>query len=137
MRTRAAGLKPPFEDAVALVERFRIAGQSVTDMEPGKVTTITIHPHAGVAAKVRSEQFNRKEFEIALGPWKVAKLPGFPGPYGDKAFYYLVRVSDDLVIEFYALRTYAEAPKGDTHYDQVIEGVISTLTVLPRTPRNP
>lgn len=60
----------------------------------------------------------------------VKKLPGYPGPYGDAAFYYQVWLPDGRVLEITAHRqrfstsTPLEEPFQQTHYDQVIEETI-------------
>ena len=77
----------------------------------------------------------------------VYKFPGYPGPYGETAFYYLVPLSDGQVFEITGHKERFNATPisalstddgqknhivnvgSPTNYDQVIEGIIPTLTV--------
>ena len=60
----------------------------------------------------------------------VYKLPGYPGPYGDTAFYYLLPLGDDLVVELFAHRRHMDQARTDTGYDRVIEGIIATFQII-------
>ena len=58
-------------------------------------------------------------------------LPGYPGPYGDKALYYLVPLKDGSILEIVAPKSYIEDAQQEqpTHYDTVIRGLIESLRV--------
>jgi hypothetical protein len=104
----------------------------------GQITAISIEAQAGPAAAARRD-LGRKIYgaaitEITIGPHRVQKFPGFPGPYGSAAFYYLVPLRDGAVLELTAHRSFLEAPQGDTGYDRVIEQIIGTLAIDPRHP---
>lgn len=104
----------------------------------GEVPTISIKPITTSADFYRSNYIDREFFfeskfssdyktkKIQIGNYRVTKLPGYPGPYGDAGYYYLLPISDDLIIEFTAPRE--KIPTNtESHYDKVIEGIISTF----------
>jgi hypothetical protein len=76
-------------------------------------------------------QLFRKEWETTVGGRTVYKLPGYPGPYGAAAFYYLLPLRDDLVVELFAHRRHMDQARTDTGYDRVIEGIIATFKSIP------
>jgi len=122
----------PFPNSVVLVEKSLLGSIPAAEIPIGEISTITIQPHVAQEAKFYSG-FNKPEYRVTIGQYEVARLPGFPGPYGDTAFYYVLVRSNNMVIDFTAHRTkfnaaangaYSGSP---SHYDQVIEGIISTL----------
>jgi hypothetical protein len=137
-KLKEGGGSLPFEHAIALVEPARLGRANPSELPPGDVTTITIQPHTGsMAQSVR--RLGRTIYpagveEVKLGTLTALKFPGYPGPYGAYAFYYLVPVSDDTVIAFSALRKFREKPEGDTGYDRLIEQIIATLRLFPPKP---
>jgi len=125
-----SGVGEPYANAIALIESARVRGFAATDIPIGQVPTITVNPHTGSFASFLNGQFGKKEFETAIGGRRVFRLTGFPGPYGDTAFSYLVPIADDRMVELFAHRAYLDQAKTPTHYDQVIEHIISTLAVF-------
>lgn len=121
-----------FPNSVVLVEKSLLGNISATEIPIGEISTITIQPHVGRKAKFYSA-FNKPEYRVAIGKYEVAKLPGYPGPYGDTAFYYVLVKSDDMVIDFTAHKSKFNAVASGTytgslsHYDQVLENIISTF----------
>jgi hypothetical protein len=131
-RMRETGLENPFKHAIALVEPGRLGTRGTLQSIPvGEVATVTVTPTRGHKADFLRRQFFRKEWETAVGGRLVYKLPGFPGPYGDAAFYYLLPVRDDLVVELFAHKKHLDPARADTGYDQVIEGIIASFTTIP------
>ena len=117
-------------NAVVLVEKSLLANISATDIPVGAISTISIQPHVGRGAKYHTA-FDKPK--ITIGKYHVAKFSRYPAPYGDEAFYYVLVKSDDMVIEFIAHKTRFNALVSDiytrppTHYDQIIEQIISTF----------
>jgi len=135
---RAAGGRLPFERALVLVEAARVGSRDRAALPAGEITAITIEPQDGPAAAARRDLgrqiYGAAITEITIGPHRVQKFPGFPGPYGSAAFYYLVPLRDGAVLEFTGHRSFIEAPRGDTGYDRVIEQIIGTLVIDARRP---
>jgi hypothetical protein len=131
-RMRETGLENPFKHAIPLVEPGRLGARGTLQAIPvGEVATVTVTPTRGQKADFLRRQFFRKEWETTVGGRLVYKLPGFPGPYGDAAFYYLLPVRDDLVIELFAHKKHLDPARTDTGYDRVIEGIIGSFTSIP------
>ena len=114
---------------------------SVDSIPVGDVPVITIKPITTSADFYRSVYIDREFFselkfssdyktkKIQIGNYQVTKLPGYPGPYGDAGYYYLLPISDDLIIEFMAPREkiLTNTEMTESHYDKVIEDIISTF----------
>ncbi len=92
--------------------------------------TITITPARGQKADFYRRQFFRTQWETTVGGRRVYKLPGYPGPYGDEAFYYLLPLGDELVVEIFAHRRHMDQARAATGYDRVIEGMIPTFKII-------
>lgn len=135
---RASGGRLSFERALVLVESARLGSRDRAALPVGEITAITIETHAGPAAAARRDLgrqiYGAAVTEITIGAHPVQKFPGFPGPHGSAAFYYLVPLRDGAVLELTGHRSFLEAPRGDTGYDRVIEQIIGTLAVDPRHP---
>lgn len=131
---KAQGLDVPFANAIVLIERARLVAIRLDAIPIGEVATVTVEPWTGRRARFLNEQFNKKQFEISVGGRAVVRLPGYPGPYGDTAFYYLVPVAEDRAVELYAHRKYLDGARGDTHYDRMIEGIIAMLKFFKPNP---
>jgi hypothetical protein len=127
-RLRESGLENPFAHAIVLVEPSRLGSRAPLDALPvGEIVTITITPTRGQKADFLRRHFFRQEWETTVGGRTIYKLPGYPGPYGDAAFYYLLPLRDDLVVELYAHRRHMDQARADTGYDRVIEDMIPTF----------
>jgi hypothetical protein len=135
---RASGGRLPFERALVLVEPARLGSRDRAALPAGETTAITIEAQTGPPASARRDLgrqiYGAAITEITIGGHRVQKFPGFPGPYGSAAFYYLVPLRDGTVLEFTAHRSFLEAPRGDTGYDRVIEQIIGTLAIDARRP---
>jgi hypothetical protein len=83
-------------------------------------------PHAGESARFYQKQFALTKWRASITSAPVFKLPGYPGPYGDKVFY-LVVPSDELAIEWTATKKYVENERVPTGYDAVIEKILATF----------
>ena len=122
----------PFPNSIVLVEKSLLGNIPATEIPIGEISTITIQPHVGQKAKFYSA-FNKPQYRITIGKHEIAKLPGFPGPYGDTAFYYVFVKSEGLVIDFTAHKIKFNAVASGTHtgspsnYDQVVEKIILTF----------
>ena len=70
----------------------------------------------------------KDQFRQQIGAWKVYVFPGAPGPYGDQAFYYLIDLKDQSILEITAARS--DERDKPTHYDRVIRRLIETLKAV-------
>ena len=130
---RQTGLESPFAHAIALVEPSRLGARAPLDALPvGEVAaTITVIPARGQKADFDRRHLFRKEWETIIAGRTVYRLPGYPAPYGDTMFYYLLPLGDDLVIEVFAHRRHMDQARAETGYDRVIEGIIATFKTIP------
>ena len=138
-------------NAIVLVESEQMAlfskspkVLSVDSIPIGEVPTISIKPITTSAdfyrrAYIEAEFFSEPKFssdyktkKIQIGNYQVTKLPGYPGPYGDAGYYYLLPISDNLIIEFTALKEkiLTNTEMTESHYDKVIEDIISTFKLF-------
>ena len=130
-RQRETGLESPFAHAIALVEPSRLGARAPLDALPvGEVAAITVIPARGQKADFDRRHLFRKEWETTIAGRTVYRLPGYPAPYGDTMFYYLLPLGDDLVIELFAHRRHMDQTRAETGYDRVIEGIIPTLKLI-------
>ncbi len=131
-RMRETGVENPFKHAIPLVEPGRLGTRGTLQSIPvGEVATVTVTPTRGQKADFLRRQFFRDQWKTTVGGRKVYRLPGYPGPYGDAAFYYLLPLRDDVVIELFAHRRHIDASQAETGYDRVIEGMIPTFKTIP------
>lgn len=129
-----AGLDPPFVGAVVLVEPrvLERSGFSLDSIPVGEIPVIWIDRSdltLAIASRIMQPETT---FTVAVGT--VHRLPGFPGPYGDQAHYYLIEPGDGRPIEVGAHRyRFRDGdPPPPTGYDRVIEAILPTIGVLER-----
>lgn len=113
---------------------------SIDSIPIGKVPDISIKPIT------TSADFYRRNFiesdktwegkEIKIGEYVVTKLPGYPGPYGDSVYYYLLPISDNLIVEFVGFKEkiLTNTTMTESHYDKIIEDIISTFSTFKFLP---
>lgn len=133
---RDAGSRKPFEEAIVLVDRARAGLRDLSSLPSGEITAVTIEvlsrPEAASRMALGRQVYGPEVVEVAIGSQRRHKFPGFPGPNGAGAFYYLVPLRNDAALEFTAHRKFLEPPLGDTGYDRVVEQIIGTLRLFPR-----
>ena len=113
------------------VEPSRLGARAPLDALPvGEVAAITVIPARGQKADFDRRHLFRKEWETTIAGRTVYRLPGYPAPYGDTMFYYLLPLGDDLVIEVFAHRRHMDQARAETGYDRVIEGIIATFKLI-------
>ncbi len=134
------GYDSPFKNAAVLVEPEELempSGQAaqVQAIPVGEVPVIWIDRLRGNRARFNRSLLREGQAK-SIGRHTAYQLPGFPGPYGDSAFYYLIPLDGGDVIEigahkfyFRAARSPAAGELGETRYDRIIEKLIATLTV--------
>jgi len=136
-----------FRRQIVLVDPAELNGLPRTAIPVGDIPTISIGVETGTQAeflarfmdidivrKFFSAEVAESEFRRTIGAHTAYRLPGYPGPYGDALFYYLVPLADGRCVELSAHKYYFRKPKGgasggypETHYDRIIERVIETL----------
>lgn len=131
-RLRETGQVSPWAHAIALVEPSRLGMRGTLDAVPvGDVASITVTPSRGQKADFLRRHFFRDQWKTTIGGREVYRLPGYPGPYGDAAFYYLMPIRDGEVVELFAHRRHLDAARTETGYDRVIEGIIASFRLIP------
>jgi hypothetical protein len=122
-----------FTDAIVLIESAKLGTLDRERIPVGDVATISLH-RLSIKDAAMWLSLARKTPPLNVGPHEAFKLPGFPGPYGESAFVYIVPLSDDAAGAILVMghkfdwrdRAGAKTP---THYDWVIERIVATLEV--------
>ncbi|MDH3252962.1 MAG: hypothetical protein OEM41_09240 [Ignavibacteria bacterium] len=140
-----------FRKLVVLVDPDELGDYSRNAIPPGDVPTIAIGVESDTAGillkpftdidivrKFFSVDLSQQEFKKEIGVNTAYRLPGYPGPYGDASYYYLVPLPGGRYVEFIAHKHFFRREKNpttgqyhETHYDRVIERIISTLMKYP------
>lgn len=128
------GIEPSFNNAIVLVEPKQLRGLPLMAIPVGEVPTISLNLQTGRQATFTRRQFFKENYKTTIGNRTIYRLPGYPGPYGDQAFYYLVPTTTGKVLEITAHRYYfRDGPIGrnedlpKTNYNSVIEDIIRSL----------
>ena len=127
MAKRDSKYTPPDEES--LIERRFAKSQDLKALRRA-LPQISLSRHRGLEADFDRKFLMKDPFRQRMGAWEVYVLPGAPGPYGDKAFYYLVVLKDQSILQIFAPRSsdeYEEKPSG---YDRVIRRLIESLEVV-------
>ena len=138
---KASGQEPTsvfFKNNIVLVEPAELGERDINSIPVGEVATISLDLKQGPEFQFYKENFCREEWKEKIGKHTVYRLPGAPGPYGEKAFYYLI-VIDNRILEITAHKGYLRdvekyvkegKPLPSTHYDKDIELIIASLEIL-------
>ena len=127
MAKRGLEHTPPTEES--LIERRFAEGKDLKALRRD-LPQISLNRHRGVDADFDRKFLMKDPFRQRMGSWEVYVLPGAPGPYGDKAFYYLVVLKDQSILEILAPRSSDEEGEKPNHYDRVIRRLIESLEVV-------
>ena len=131
---KGSGIESSFNNAIVLVEPKQLRGFPLMAIPVGEVPTISLNLQTGRQATFTKRHFFKENYKTTIGNRTIYRLPGYPGPYGDQAFYYLVSATTGKVLEIIAHRYYfrddpigrnEDLPK--TNYDSVIEDIIRSL----------
>jgi hypothetical protein len=119
-----AAMEPPFHRAVVLVRPADLGGRSLDSIPVGEVPVIWFDQSVATTTAFRILQ---PDTTYMVGTLRVTRFPGFPGPYGNEAFYYVVKFPDGTLLEVGAHR-HSMIDRGvETHFDEVIEQMLPTL----------
>jgi hypothetical protein len=127
-----------FEKHIVLVEPSVLGNIDPDSIPVGQLPIISLNIQRDEEVLFSDEDFKRfRKFNeiqvIDIGEFEVYKLPGYPGPYGINAFYYLIQLSNSDVLEIYAHNHYFKTGIEDnqnfkrTNYDIIIEKLIGTI----------
>jgi hypothetical protein len=127
-----------FENHIVLVEPSVLGNIDPGSIPVGQIPIISLNIQRDEKVLFSDEDFKRfRKFneiqKFDIGEFEVYKLPGYPGPYGIDAFYYLMQLSNSNVLEIYAHKHYFKTGIEDnqnlknTHYDIIIEKIIGTI----------
>ena len=118
----------PFENAVVLVEPDQLMKFSAEKIPVGEIPVIWIDRMRDKKSRFMKSMLI-EGYKKNIGAHEVYQLPGYPGPYGDALYYYLLPLANGDILEFGAHNLFfrnADPPPA-TDYDQVIEKIITTL----------
>jgi hypothetical protein len=123
-------MEPPFRNAVVLLSRDVLGDHDVQAIPVGELPVIWIDRSTFVEGAFRAFL---PESTYETRGLTVTRFPGYPGPYGDQAYYYLVDLGGGDYVELGAHRYWFRTEEDvETRYDEVIETIIPTLERLPR-----
>jgi len=138
-----------FRKQIVLVDPKELGNYSQMAIPVGDLPTISIGLEldtAGILLKPFTEidivkkffsvDIKEAEFKKSIGDNVAFRLPGYPGPSGQSAYFYLLPMSNGRYVELTAHRYFFKKTKNprtgkypDTEYDKVIEKIIETLTM--------
>jgi hypothetical protein len=133
-RMKGLDIDSSFNNAIVLIEPKQLREFPLMEIPVGEVPTISFNLLRGTRASFAKRQFFKEVYKVSIGNRTVYRLPGYPGPYGDQAFYYLVPAEMHDVLEIIAHRYYfRDDPIGridklpKTNYDTVIENIVRSM----------
>ena len=118
----------PFENAVVLVELDQLMKFSAEKIPLGEIPVIWVDRMRDKKSRFMKSLL-KEGHKKNIGAHEVYQLPGYPGPYGDAVYYYLLPLANGDLLEFGAHKLFfrnADPPPA-TDYDQIIEKIITTL----------
>lgn len=126
----SSGIDEPFRDAVVLVEPAQLANFDLEAIPVGDIPALWVNRPASTSIAGRYIEAD-STFTVSAG--RVARYPGYPGPYGDQAFYFVVEVGEDDFVEIMSHRTLFRTDDGTSpsHYDEVTLATLESLAVIP------
>ena len=123
----------PFVNAVVLVEPDQLMKFSANKIPLGEIPVIWIDRMRDKKSRFMKSML-REGNKKTIGAHEVYQLPGYPGPYGDAVYYYLLPLANGDLLEFGAHKLFFRNvdPKNPeqspaTDYNQIIEKIIATL----------
>ena len=123
----AGGMEPPFRNAVVLVRPTDLGDHSLDAIPVGEIPVIWFDRSLAASAVFRMLE---PDTSYVIGTLTISRFPGFPGPYGDEAFYFVVEFADGTLVEVAAHRRDMHHPERATHFDDVIEQILPTLELM-------
>lgn len=133
------GFESPFAKAIVLIEPKQLRKFSLKAIPVGEVPIISLNLLKGMRSSFTKKQLFKEKYKITIGKHTVYRLPGFPGPYGDQVFYYLLPTPNNNVLEIMAHRYYfRDGPPGQsqikdlprTEYNRIIERMIQSIKFI-------
>ncbi len=128
------GFDPPFKNSIVLVEPGQLLNHPRDAIPGGEIPALWLDVLSGTRAEFTGRQFLREPYRITLGGHTAYRLPGFPGPYGDQAHYYLLPLANGNILEVSGHRYYFRDAKDrqsgnppETRYGKVIEAILQSL----------
>jgi hypothetical protein len=123
------GMEPPFRNAVVLLPREALGDFDLQAIPVGELPVIWIDRSIVASGAFRTFPPDSTYETRGL---TVSRFPGFPGPYGDQAYFYVVDLGGGDYVEFGGHRFWFRTEEqAETHYDEVIETIIPTLERRP------
>ncbi len=123
-------MEPPFRNAVVLLPREVLGDHDLLAIPVGELPVISVD--RSIAASGAFKVFQPDSTYETRG-LTVSRFPGYPGPYGDQAHFYVVDFGGGDYVELMAHRYWFRTKEHtETRYDEVIETIIPTLEQRPR-----
>jgi hypothetical protein len=125
-----SGIDTPFRDAVVLVDPAQLLDFELEAIPIGDIPAVWVDRPSPTPSIIRRSFEADSTFTVPAG--QVWRYPGYPGPYGDQAYYYIVEVGDEEYVEVMAHRKLFRADDmGPSHYDEAILTILNSLEVIP------
>lgn len=120
----------PWENAVVLVEPAQLGRYEIEGVPIGDIPAIWVDRPAMETSVLG--RFNEADSTFTVPAGEVYRYPGFPGPYGDQAFYFVVELGEGDYAEVMAHRfLFRTTDMEPSHYDEAILSILGSLEVLP------
>lgn len=124
-----AGIESPWKNAVVLAEPDQLSGFPIDAIPLGEIPVVWVDRPASTTSVLGRVIETDSTFEISAGT--VFRYPGFPGPYGDQAFYFVVKLGDKDYAEVAAHRfLFRTTDMEPSHYDEAILLILGSLEVI-------
>ncbi len=129
------GFESPWRNAVVLVEPEQLQEYEAGAIPVGEIPVVWVDRPATTSVVGRIIEAD-STFTVPAG--EVFRYPGFPGPYGDQAFYFVVRLGEEDYAEVAAHRfLFRTTDMAPSHYDEAVLSILHSLEVIERGPELP
>ena len=125
------GFESPWRDAVVLVEPTQLMEYDLEAIPVGEIPVVWVDRPATTTSVLGRIIEADSTFSVPAGT--VFRYPGFPGPYGDQAFYFVVELAAEDYAEIAAHRfSFRTTDMEPSHYDEAIYAILQSLEVIER-----
>ena len=120
-------MEAPFKNAIVLIEESELGEIERDDIPVGEAAVIWLEVQSGDDSTFYKTELMKEEYRTKIAGTEVYELPGYPGPFGSNAYYYLLPIGDS-VVEIGAHKSFINSqPKSLTNYNTVILEMIPTI----------
>lgn len=123
------GFESPWRNAVVLVEPAQLMDYDLEAIPVGEIPVVWVDRPATVTSVLGRVIEADSTFTVPAGT--VFRFPGFPGPYGDQAFYFIVELAEEDYAEVAAHRfSFRTTDMEPSHYDEAVLSILHSLEVI-------